>query len=721
MTRTAHARRPIALGGAALLLLSALVVAPSAGAHPGPHNGKVDAPGIGVLLSPGTPDEQFLQGFQYAGTPGVADQEAPFSFVGNGCTPEGYAGADVEGKIALADESATGVCPPTTFFQRVAYAEQAGAIGLVIIPAKGTEPTTNGTAVQGGIPALEVFRTPEILAALESTQAGEDVVARLTDTRAPIPSSGPAPCEAGVARSDDGVDAEGEALPGAAFECSGIDLLGFVAEEDFDSAGVSDIWGWTDANGDEYVIMGKTNGVAFFDVTDPTNPIVLGELPNPSPQPQTWHDIKVFKDHAFIVSESETHGMTVFDLTRLRDLGASDELRQFTADATYELTSAAHNLEINTETGFAYIVGGNAGLVAPDHCMSGLHMVDINDPTNPTFAGCYLAEGGPGTAARVVGEPVTEVSPAAYVHDTSCVIYTGPDVEHQGKEVCFNSAEESVVIADVSNKTMPVTVGSTAYDDVAYTHQGSLTADQRYLLVNDELDEQTFGHNTRTVIVDVSDLDNPVLHHIHEHETAAIDHNNYVHEGFVYQSNYAAGLRVLDVSEVADKKLTEVAYFDTYPAHTDATFDGTWSNYPFFESGTVAVSGRDEGLFLLKVRDEVLNRGEGTEEPALQISCDNCPVDIRAGESGTATLVVIGAGDGAELTVSNVPEGWTVTPNPQDVTADGDVDVTVQVPKPAKAGVYTLTATVARGTASANEQIEVEVRKGRPSDRGPRS
>jgi choice-of-anchor B domain-containing protein len=718
MTRTARARRPVVLGGAAALLLSAFAVAPGAGAHPGAHDDSrlADTPGIGVLLSPGTPDQQFVAGFPYSGTPEVADEQAPFAFVGNGCTPEGYAGSGVQGKIALADESATGVCPPTTFFQRVAYAEQAGAIGLVIIAGEGQEPTTNGTAVQGGIPAMEVFRTPEILTALETTRGGEDVVARLTDTRAPIPSSGTATCEDGTARSDDGVDEDGSTVPGTAFPCSGVDLLGFVAAEEFDSAGISDLWGWTDPQGGEYVIMGKTNGVAFFDVTDPTNPVVLGELPNPSPQPQVWHDIKVFKDHAFIVSESETHGMTVFDLTRLRGLGASHELRELDADATYDLVSAAHNLEINTETGFAYIVGGNSGLVAPDQCLSGLHMVDINDPTNPRFAGCYFAEGGPGTAARVVGDPVTQVSPAAYVHDTTCVVYSGPDTEHQGKEVCFNSAEESVVIADVSDKTLPVTLGSTSYEGVAYTHQGSLTADQRYLLVNDELDEQASGSNTRTMVIDVSDLDAPKLHFIHTHQTAAIDHNNYVHEGFVYQSNYAAGLRVLDLSGLDGKQLTEVAFFDTYPAHTDATFDGTWSNYPFFESGTVAVSGRAEGLFLVKVRDEVLDPVE------LGIRCDTCPVGIRAGESGTADLAVTGVRGGAQVTVGDVPEGWTVTLSREQVPAGagaGDVVATVDVPVRARAGSYTLTATVTDSAGTASTPLTVEVRKGRPSEPGP--
>ena len=716
MSQPARIRRSTTLVSLALALLLGLVVAPSSGAHPGAHDAE-PSPGIGVVLDP-EGAATFQPGFQYTGTPPVADETAPFAFVGNGCTPEGYAGADVAGKIALADESATGVCPPTTFFQRVAYAEQAGAIGLVIIAADGTEPTTNGTAVVGGIPAMEVFRTPEILAALDTTRNGDGVVAQLTDTRTPIPSSGPAECVDGVARSGDGVF-EGELVPGVAFECKNVDLLSFVGKDVINSAGISDIWGWTDPeDGGEYVIMGKTNGTAFFDVTDPTAPLYLGEIPNRSPVQQVWHDIKVYDNHAFIVSESERHGMSVFDLTRLRDLGASDGSVMFEPDTVYELTSAAHNLEINTETGFAYIVGGNAGLVAPDQCLSGLHMVDIQDPKTPAFAGCYSAEGGPGTAARTVGSPVQENSPAAYVHDTTCVVYDGPDTEHAGKEICFNSAEDKIVIADVTNKLAPVTLGTVTYENIAYAHQGSLTADQRFLLVNDELDEiaeEGEGDDvptTRTMVLNVADLDEPVVQYIHAHETTAIDHNNYVHEGFVYQSNYSAGLRVLDVANV-DSSLTEVAFFDTYPSHTDPTFDGTWSNYPFFASGTIAVSGREEGLFLLKRSD----LGED-DAASVTVTCENCPLEVRPRHSGTAQLAVTNAGDGADVTFGDdVPAGWTVSADPVRVSGDSaQVAVTVDVPARTAAGSYAFTVKV--GTAST--LVDVVFNKGKPSSAGRR-
>lgn len=390
------------------------------------------------------------------------------------------------------------------------------------------------------------------------------------------------------------------------FPCAGVDLLSFVPLTEFrgDDAtlaplgiGLSDIWGWTDpATGDEYVIFGKTNGTAFFRVTDPLNPTYLGEIVNASAQ-LVWHDIKVFRNHAFIVSESNPHGMKVFDLTRLRDV---TQAQDWLPDTVYP-GSAWHNIAINEDTGFAYLVGGNAGLVAPDPCLSGLHIVDINNPQVPTFAGCYLVDGGPGTAASLVGSPAG----VAYVHDTQCVIYEGPDAEHRGQEICFNSSETHLAIADVTDKLNPVTISVLPYDNVSYAHQGWLTEDQGYFFLGDEGDETAHDITTRTVVFDVTDLDAPAVHFEHDHGTASIDHNMYVDGALMYQSNYTSGVRVLDVGGVADGALDTVAWFDVFPAHDDAVFSGTWSNYPYFASGTIAATGIDEGLFLLRLDPDV--------------------------------------------------------------------------------------------------------------------
>ena len=37
----------------------------------------------------------------------------------------------------------------------------------------------------------------------------------------------------------------------------------------------------------------------------------------------------------------------------------------------------------------------------------------------------------------------------------------------------------------------------------------------------------------------------------------------------------------------ANYDLTEVGYFDVYPNSDSPSFAGSWSNYPYYESGTV--------------------------------------------------------------------------------------------------------------------------------------
>jgi hypothetical protein len=138
-----------------------------------------------------------------------------------------------------------------------------------------------------------------------------------------------------------------------------------------------------------------------------------------------------------------------------------------------------------------------------------------------------------------------------------------------------------------------------------------LTEDHKYLLVNDELDEQQSGQPTRTYIFDVQDLNNVSLIGTHLGSTNAIDHNLYTHEGLVYQSNYRAGLRILDLANVAQGQLEEVAFFDVYPASNSAQFNGTWSNYPYFGSGNVIVSHIEEGLYI--VRPNII--------PPCEVSC----------------------------------------------------------------------------------------------------
>ena len=143
-------------------------------------------------------------------------------------------------------------------------------------------------------------------------------------------------------------------------------------------------------------------------------------------------------------------------------------------------------------------------------------------------------------------------------------------------------------------------IAKSGYPQSAYSHQGWLTEDHKYFISNDELDENNTGINTRTLIWDVRDLDNPVLLTQYFSERGTIDHNLYVKGDLVFQSNYSSGLIILDANKIASGNIRELAFFDTFPQNNNTSFNGSWSNYPYFESGVIAVSDINNGLFLLQ-------------------------------------------------------------------------------------------------------------------------
>ncbi len=53
----------------------------------------------------------------------------------------------------------------------------------------------------------------------------------------------------------------------------------------------------------------------------------------------------------------------------------------------------------------------------------------------------------------------------------------------------------------------------------------------------------------------------------------------------------------------------EVGYFDIFPSSDSTAFNGAWSNYPYYPSGVVTVSGIEQGLFVLKYNDNVTVEG----------------------------------------------------------------------------------------------------------------
>ena len=368
------------------------------------------------------------------------------------------------------------------------------------------------------------------------------------------------------------------------YPCSGYDLMSYLSLQDLTPEGINngnlagnDSWGWTDPNTNkEYALVGLSSHAAFVDISNPSLPVLIGVLPTATVN-SSWRDIKVYQNHAFIVSEASGHGMQVFNLTRLRDVNDAPEI--FTADTHFTDFGSAHNIVINEESGYAYVVGANRN----GPFSGGALFINIQNPTAPIFEGGFGEEG--------------------YSHDAQVINYSGPDTDHIGKEILVGSNENEIVIADVTDKANPITISTVGYSNIGYTHQGWFTEDLNHFIVGDELDELNIGTNTRTLIFNFSDLDNPVYDFDYLGSTLAIDHNGYPFGDNYYLANYTAGIRVLDLSQIGNNTISEIGFFDTYPENDSAAFDGVWNVYPFFTSENIIISDIDRGLFIVRRSD----------------------------------------------------------------------------------------------------------------------
>jgi len=334
----------------------------------------------------------------------------------------------------------------------------------------------------------------------------------------------------------------------------------------------SDIWGWTDPmDGKEYAIFGATNSTAFVDVTDPVNPIFLGRIETANGNTSFWRDIKVYNNHAYIVADIVgNHGMQVFDLTILRN-GVDPDLS------------------------------------------GGPIFIDISNPNAPTVSGRFPDEG--------------------YTHDAQVITYNGPDATYVGQEILAASnggSNDRIVFLDVTDKANPQFISEINYPNPGYAHQGWFTEDHQYFIFGDEQDEQNFGSNTKTFVFDVTDLDNPSLNYTYTGPTAAIDHNGYVKGDEFFLANYRAGVRILDITNIASttNAMTEIGYFDTYPSSNGTAFNGVWSIYPYFASGNIIVSDIERGLFVLRASNNPLSTANFELATAFSLSPNPAKADV---------------------------------------------------------------------------------------------
>lgn len=404
---------------------------------------------------------------------------------------------------------------------------------------------------------------------------------------------------------------------------------------------MNDLWGWTSPAGEEYALATNSGGIAIVRVTDPENPVFLGKLQsqNPGNFGNIWGDPAAFGNYAYFVTEIVDSKIVIADLSGLDALGAASSPDDVLAVPTFFWSGggyrSSHNIQINEASGFAYVAGvrlasgaaNNAcGLDSPPRFNT--LILDLNtDPTNPSVAACV---------------------PNAGEHDFYVVNYTGPDSDHQGKEIAFvfdgrdregqsmgNPVGGKTLIWDVTDKNNIVELASFRLPGLVFSHNGWTTGEQDFLFIGDEIDELVLAgwaisfffaqpvENptnmplTGTYIVDIRDLDNPVFVERFTDGTVGLDHNFVVKGDKLYIASYTSGTRVLQIERDSNANvgLAPLAVMDTEPRLQEnilniqqeenfgTSFLGQWGIYAFPNSDTIIATDINNGLVVMRLSD----------------------------------------------------------------------------------------------------------------------
>ena len=440
--------------------------------------------------------------------------------------------------------------------------------------------------------------------------------------------------------------------------CENMDLLAHVPLSAFsvNPSAANDIWGFYDLNDNrEYAIIGLRNGVGVVEVTDPTNPRVVGSVAS---QSTAWRDLKVYqyfdheddrwKSYAYVTADSASVGTMVVDLRELPD--------SISAGITSSNDISAHNVylsNVDYATGVA-LTGMTPYLhIAGSNQQGGsFNSYGLDNPQQPDPV--YLNASS---------------SRANYSHDVSSMIVTDERKDTQCVlsqafcEIFFDFNENDFQIWDKTNNVLPARLSTTSYQNVSYVHSGWYTEDKQVVLVHDELDESNYGLNTTVRLFELSDFRAPSLLSIWTGPTRAIDHNGFVRGNRYYMSNYTRGMTVLDISDPQNPR--EVGFFDTFPVSDNGSFNGAWGVYPYLPSGNILISDISSGLYI--VRDNTKNPPQGnfsfdslthSVEEGSNISLSVNRENGSQGQVSVSWEVIMGALDSTDIAISEPVLTW---------------------------------------------------------------
>lgn len=345
------------------------------------------------------------------------------------------------------------------------------------------------------------------------------------------------------------------------------------------------IWGWDDGNGNEYAIIGASNGVYFINVTDPVNPVVADFVPGRRDS-CIWREIKTFGQYAYLISDdSPPNSFQIVDLQYLPD----------SVSVVYDdntLFERAHTMWVDGNKLYCALVKGGQFTYSP------MTVFSLANPTLPTVI-------------RQLELDVPSLA-SGQVHD----MFVRNDT------VYASAAFQGLYILRLNNTSNQFSIEATltTYPQQGYNHSSALTDDGNTLVF---MDEVPAGLGVK--VLDVSDFSNLTIKTVFQSNVGPTPHNPFIIGKTCFIAYYQDGLQVYDVSDPANP--VRLGYFDTHfqtamgGPYSNPPYAGAWGAYPFLPSGNVLVSDMQNGLYVLDVSalSTGLPQPSTPEEPGFSI------------------------------------------------------------------------------------------------------
>lgn len=330
----------------------------------------------------------------------------------------------------------------------------------------------------------------------------------------------------------------------------------FRAQLPYPGETCANICGYVDSLGNEYALVGAQAGMSIVDVTIPSSPVEVLQVPGPN---NLWKEIKVRGKYAYVTSEGG-NGLQIVNLSSLPNTAGivSQYWAPNIAVTGGGTLNTIHALHIDKN--FVYLYGSNL-------FNGGALVADITDPWNPVYVGNY------------------QNNVSAYVHDG----YVRNDTLYAG-----HIYDGFFSVVDFTNKSAPVELANQSTPN-NFTHNTWLSQNSKYLFTTDEKDDSYLTSYDVSNLGSISELDriqsnpgsNSVVHNTHIINVAGND--------YAVTSWYKDGFTITDVGR--PQNMIQVGNYDTY-AGSGGGFEGDWGVYPYLPSGTIVVSNIDEGLFV---------------------------------------------------------------------------------------------------------------------------